>query len=157
MSKEDAKKLEGTDFELMTSADLSSERLTRLIQLFGEEKANWLNFKIETDFILKKQKETLINWINEKRDVSKKYRDDIIRRIVELEKPLIERDMDMFIEELTELSLEFGVTLEEEERIVNLCKKVDEAKNAMENGGSEENYKIACKDRDDYIEKLKNQ
>ena len=155
LSESEANKVKVLNFEQLISAE-REERLRILSEVIDKDKAVWLNSRIEKDFILKKQKEGLMTWVNGQKDIRDKYRKEIIRKISELENPLSEKEMDVFIEDLAGLAIGAGVTLEEAQVITDLCKKCDEAKLAMENGGSKAEYEIARKNLDDYMEIAKN-
>lgn len=158
LSKEEASRLKDIDFEMLTTID-RDERLDILSRIVESEKVEWLNSKIEKDFIskiLKDQQKSLLEWIKNNREVELKWRDEIIRKISSLNKPLNEKEMDDFIEELANLTLGIGVTVEEAQKVTELCEKADEAKLVMDNGGSKSDYDIAKKNLDDYTEMLKN-
>jgi hypothetical protein len=94
LSKDEANKLSNLDYSIMTSADKMEERLAILSQNFGHDKAIWLNSRIEKDFILKYQKNGLMNWVDGKKDIEPKWRKEIIKNISEMEKPLREKELD---------------------------------------------------------------
>lgn len=155
LSKDEAKKVKVLDYKTLLDVD-SRERIDILSKAIGEEKAKWLNSKIEKDFILKNQKEGLLNHFNKKNDIKDKFKEDIVVRINNLEKPLYNKELDDFIKELASLSLGIGITLEESMKINELYKKLDEAKSEYCNGGSKINHETAQKSLDDYVEELKN-
>jgi ADP-heptose:LPS heptosyltransferase len=154
LSKDEADKLKGIDFEKLIDFD-RHERVNFLIKIVGEDKAAWLNSRIEKDFILKYQKKGLMAWVDDSPNIEPKWRKEIVRKISALEKPLDKKEYDDFLEELVGLSLGVGVTQEETQIITDLCKRLDDAKIAMDNGGSKLDFEIAQKALDDYMDMLK--
>lgn len=155
LTKEEADKMKGLDFENLLDVD-RKERLSIITNTIGEDKAEWLNSRIEKSLILKNQQEGLMDWVNNNKEISPKWRQEIIRRIAALEGALDKKEFDDFIEEMVELSLGVGVTEEEAQTIKELYKKAENAKLEMENGGDKTAYEIALKNLEDYSEKLKN-
>lgn len=155
LSEDEADKIKRLDFEKLIDAD-REDRLNIIIKAIGKDKAEWLNSRIEKDFILKNQCQGLMNWVNNDQSIEPKWRKEIIRKISALEKPLNKKEEEDFFKELANLKLGIGVTSEETQMITDLCKKADEAKLEMDNGGSKVDYEIAQKKLDDYVEKLKN-
>jgi hypothetical protein len=153
LSKEEAAKLRNLDHKKLMDMD-SKERFSVFANVIGEENAKWVNTRFEKEFLIKKQKEGMINWAN-KTDMKSELRKEIIRKISNLEKALGPKELDEFVEELSELSLGIGVTEEEAKTIVELFKKVEDAKVKMKNGGSVTDYEKARDVYQDYIDKLK--
>ena len=151
LSKDEVINVKTLDFKMLISTD-REKRLKILTDILAKDKAIWLNSHIEKNFILKNQKENLMTWVNGRKDIKAKYREEIIKKISELENPLNEKGMDAFLEELAGLALGIGVTSKEAQIIIDLCRKRDNAKLTMENGGSENDYEIARKNLDDFIE-----
>jgi hypothetical protein len=154
LSKDEADKIKKLDLEKILLMD-SEERLSIFSGLLGKEKADWFNARFEKDLVLKNQKAGMMNWINNDKEIKPKWRKEIIRKISELEKPLYKEKLDNFMEELADLKLGVGITLEEAQMITDLCKKANDAKVKMDNGGSKTDYEIAHKNLEDYVEMLK--
>ncbi len=91
-----------------------------------------------------------MNWVDGTADIAPKWRAEIVREISKLGKALSKTEMDSFVERLAKLKLGAGVTLEEAQRIVDLCKKIEETKLKMESGGSVADYEKAHQDLEDY-------
>jgi succinate dehydrogenase flavin-adding protein (antitoxin of CptAB toxin-antitoxin module) len=155
LTKEEADKLIKLDINKLIDVD-TKERIILFSKYIGKEKAEWFNTLFEKDYLLKNQKEGMLNWVKQKTDIKEKYREDIIRKISKLEKALSPKEMDYFISELTNISLGLRVTLEEADNIADLSCKANEAKIKMENGGSKEDYEKAHNAFQDYVNKLKN-
>ncbi len=123
LTVDEASKVKALDFETILNAG-KEERLSIFNQFLNEDKAIWLNSRFEVDIILKNQKEGLMSWINNDKEVEPKWREEIIRKISELKEPLSKEDENKFIEDLAELKLGLGVTREEAQKITDLCKKM---------------------------------
>ncbi len=155
LSKEESIKIKDLDFEKLTEAS-KEERLIIITEAIGSEKAEWLNSRIEEDFLLGDQKERLTNWINGKKDVLPKWQKEVRVKISGMKRYLEGKELDDFLRELVELSLGLGITLEETQILADLSKKANCAKVKMEDGGSKMDYENAKKEFDEYVEKLKN-
>lgn len=156
LTKEEADKLIKLDINKLIDID-TKERIILFSKYIGKEKAEWFNTLFEKDYLLKNQKEGMLNWAK-KADIKKeKHREDIIMRISKLEKALNPKEMDYFISELTNISLGLRVTLEEANNIADLSYKTNEAKVKMGNGGSKMDYERAYNAFQDYVNKLKNE
>jgi succinate dehydrogenase flavin-adding protein (antitoxin of CptAB toxin-antitoxin module) len=156
LTKEEADKLIKLDINKLKDID-TKERIILLSKYLGKERAEWFNTLYEKDYLLKIQKEGLLNWAKQKTDIKEKYREEIIRKISKLEKALSPKEMDYFISELADIGLGVGVTLEEANNIADLAKKAQEAKIKMNNGESKEDYERAYNAFQDYVNKLKNE
>lgn len=155
LTKDEADKIKALDLEKLLDAD-RNERLRIIVETIGKDKAEWLNSRFEKGVILKNQQEGIVNWVNKDKEISPKWREEILRRVAALENSLDKKELDDFIKEMAELAQGGGITGEETQMINELCKRVEDAKVKMENGGSETAYKIARKNLNDYAEKLKN-
>jgi len=153
LTKEEADKLIKLDINKLKEID-TKERIILFSKYIGKERAEWFNTLYEKDYLLKIQKEGLLNWAKQKTDIKEKYREKIIRKISKLEKALSPKEMDYFISELTDIALG-KVTLEEANNIADLAKKAQEAKIKTDNGGSKEDYERAYNAFQDYVNKLK--
>jgi hypothetical protein len=154
LSKKEADKLKKLDHEKLMNMD-SKERFSVFANVIGEENAKWVNARFEKEFLLKSQQEGMINWAK-KTDMKPEFRKEIVSKISNLEKALSPKEQEEFMDKLAVLSLGIGVTEEESKTIMELFKKVEEAKLKMENGGSVIDYEKACDVYQDYINKLKN-
>ena len=149
LTRDEADKIKKLDVQELLEAS-SGERTKRFRSLIGN-KAEWLNSKFETEYVLKNQQNGLLNWINNRTGVQDKFRKDIIRRINELSHALSPEEEEEFLQTLAKLALGVGTTKEEEEKISDLCKKAAEAREH----GSQEEYERAQCALDAYIEELK--
>ena len=155
LTKEEADKLIKLDINKLKDID-TKERIILFSKYIGKERAEWFNTLYEKDYLLKIQKEGMLNWAKQKTDIKEKNREKIIREISKLEKALSPKEMDYFISKLTDTALG-KVTLEEANNIADLAHKADEAKIKMDNGGSKEDYERAYNAFHDYVNKLKNE
>lgn len=126
LSKEEAGKLRSLDPVQIMDME-SGDRIELFISMFGEEKATFVNSRLEKDFILPKQKEGLLNWINGQPDVEDKWRKEIVREIALLDRVLSDKELDIFLDKLASLKLGVGVTREEAQKITLLCEKANKA------------------------------
>jgi hypothetical protein len=151
LTKDEAGKLKKLNLDQLLEMD-SADRIEAMTKVIDREKAIFVNNRFEKDLILKNQKEALTNWINKSTDVEPKWKKEILRRILDLDRVLNKKEMDVFLEELAELKLGIGVTLEETENILRLSNK---AKKIKEDGGSENEYQDALKEFNEYVAMLK--
>lgn len=155
LTKDEADKMKALDLEKLLDAD-RNERLRIIVETIGKDKAEWLNSRFEKDVILKNQQKGMVNWVNNDKKISPKWREEILRRVAALENSLDKKELDDFIKGMAELALGGGITEEETRTINELCKKAENAKLEMENSGDKTAYEIALKNLEDYSEKLKN-
>ena len=153
LSKEEADKLKFLDIEKILL--LSTEERLRIFSSLIGSKAEWFNSRFEKDYVLNNQKAGMLNWAN-KTKMEEKFRQEIVRKISNLEKMLNPAEEESFINELANLALGIGVTQEEEKTLIELSHKADEARLKMENGGSKEDYEKAHNLLQAYVNKLKN-
>jgi hypothetical protein len=146
LSKEEADRLLEVDPQRLIDMDVA-ERITFLSAIFGDAKARFVNARLEAEIILPGQADGLMKWAEDMEDVAPKWRAEIKREILAVDKVLNEQEMRILLERLVKLKLGIGVTLEEAQRITELLRKADEAKAR----GSAEQYAQACQDMDDYI------
>src|SRR3989344_4917435 len=149
LTRDEAEQLKSLNFQEVLEMD-SADRIKAFTSLLGEQKGIFVNTKLERDVILKNQKEGLMNWINGEEDVQPKWRKEIVRDIEELDRALSAKEMDSFIDNLASLKLGVGVTREEARNITDLCNKANDAKAAIERGGSVADYEKAQKELNDY-------
>lgn len=151
-NKNEADKIKRLNFEELLSLS-TDDRIRIFLPLIGS-KAEWFNSRLENDFILKTQKEGLLNWAK-KAEMSEKARNEIIRRISKIEKMITPEEENILLEQFADLKLGISLTEDEENTIWELSRKVDEEKLKMESDGSVELYEAAKHALDAYIEMLK--
>jgi uncharacterized protein YeeX (DUF496 family) len=156
LSRGDANKLKGLDLDKLLAVN-REDRLSIFANTFGIEKAQFINERFENDLLFKNQKRGLLNWVNNNRDIKPKFYKEIIRKISELEKPLIDDKLDDFMNELAELSIGIGVTMEEKNTITDFCNKLKELQTKINNGDTyaEDEYLRTKIGLDNYIELIK--
>ena len=124
----------------------------KILDSFAKLKALYSNRSVEEDLTLDEQRNRLVNWATYS-DMEPKWRREIINKIAKMDKVLSGKEWDNFVEELARLKLGVSVTEEEAATIVELCKKIDKAKEI----GDEKEIEKARADMEDYKNKIINE
>lgn len=156
LSRDEADKLQGQDIDQIVGMP-RADRMKLFTALLGEQKAAFVNRRLEIDVILPRQKAGLMAWINAAQDVKPKWREEVIREISALDRAMDQAEQDEFFEHLAKLSLGAAVTLDETKVIVDLSNAAKAAKAKMEAGGSVEEFEKALQELNDYVDKLKSE
>lgn len=107
LTEEEATKVKNLDLSNIFGLD-KQERLNLLMGVISEEKANMVNSHLEKEFIIKKQKEILVD-LFEKKEIDSRWRKKIESKIAGIEKALDKKELEDFAKEL--LYLQYGVGL----------------------------------------------
>ena len=153
LSTHEANRLRELDFTLVGRMD-SVERVKLFTEMLGEQKAIFVNTRLERDVILPNQKAGLMNWLSGLEDIEPKWRNEMEREIANLAKPLDKTDMNSFIRKMAELKVGVGVTHDEQRTIFDLHNKVQEAKRVWTAGGSATAYNEALRAYESYVASL---
>jgi hypothetical protein len=129
----------------------SAERRDFFSKVVGEENATQLNTQFESKLILKDQQRGLINWVKKTTGMTPEAKRSLIDKVNKMEKVLQPEDKQMFLEDLAAHKLGFGVTIEESGRIVDMAKKVEDAKSSKDRM----DYGRAVYDFNEYVNQLK--
>lgn len=109
LSEDEASRVKNLDLNKLIGLD-RNERLNTLMTVISESKANLVNSHLEKDIILKRQKDGMIEIFNEE-EIDSKWRKEINKRILDLEKVLDDKELKDFIGELVELKNGVGLGL----------------------------------------------
>lgn len=140
--------------------DMTSEqRRSFFAEIAGEKSAKEINALFESKLILKNQQAGLINWAQKVGGLKPEVKRDFITRVQKMDKILNPDELGVFLEDIVEKRLGFGVTQEEAGRIAWLAREVEGLKAKAENSpfGSTEryNYGLALETFKTYVGELK--
>jgi hypothetical protein len=135
----------------------SAERHAFFTDSLGEANATKINALFESKLLLKNQQAGMINWAKKIMGASPAAKQDIISKIMRLDKVLSPKEEAAFLEELASQRLGTHITYEEASKITELSKKIEETKTAMENGGDRMEYGRTVVDLQNYVADLKGQ
>lgn len=134
--------------------DISSlERRKFFEQFLGEENAKKTNALFESKLILKDQQTGLINWAKKLTGINKDAQRDMITKVERMKEILTPENQDLFLSDLAESRLGFGVTAGEAARIAELSKKITDTKGASDRM----EYGRAVVEFSNYVKDLKRQ
>lgn len=142
--------------DLSKLTDISSaDRRKFFADIVGEENAKQLNAEFESKLILKDQQQGIINWVKKVTGMTEEAKRDLISRVQKMKDVLQPEDRQAFLEDLAGHRLGMGVSIEEAGKIVDLAKKVEETKSAMDQGGDRLEYGKAKVEFNNYVNELK--
>lgn len=110
----------------------SEERRNLFSEIVGKEDAKEMNAALESKLILKDQKRGLVTWLKQTTGLTEPARKDIASKIEKLGEVLTPENERAFLEDLASKRLGADVSLDEAKHIVDLTKKIRDAK---ESGG----------------------
>jgi len=102
----------------------SAERRGLIAGIVGENDATAVNALFESKLLLKNQQTGMINWAKKVLGVSPQVKRDLISRIEKMDKILSPEDQGMFLKDLAEYKLGFGVSSDEAKTITDMTKKM---------------------------------
>ncbi len=137
------------------SSMTSTERRAFFTEFLGEENAKQTNALFESKLLLKNQQQGIINWAKSVVGMKPEILRDIISKVDKMTEVLSPKDEKAFLSDLAEKRLGIGVSVEEAGHIVDLAKRVSDAKTAIDNGGERIDYGRAKVAFDNYIKELK--
>lgn len=139
----------------------SAERHKLFSEIVGEGSAKFVNSNFESKLLLKNQRQGYLSWAKKVAGVTPEVRRDLISRISRLDKVLDPDEEKLFLSDLAETRLGFGVTSKEAKQIANMSARVQEtaAKQAKDGTfpteGDRLAYGYAKVDMGDYLSDLK--
>lgn len=112
--------------------DMTSEqRRAFFTEVAGPKAATEINALFESKLLLKNQQLGLINWAQKVAGLKPEVKRDFLTRVRNMEKFLEPEEAALFLEDIVEKRLGFGVSVEEAGRIADLSKQVETKKLAM--------------------------
>lgn len=141
----------------------SKERHEFLAKYVGESAAKRVNAEFEAKTLLKNQQIGMLQWAKNVSGIKPAERQDLIKRIKNLEKVLDPEDKKAFLEDLASVRLKADVTPEEAQQIANLSRDVQSTQEKMNkdytfNSEKERlDYGRAVVRMEDYVSDLKNE
>lgn len=139
-------------------ADMTSaERREFLGGIIGEDLAPKVNAEFEGKLLLVNQQQGILNWAKKTAGLSEAAKRDILDKVARMKEVLQPQELKNFYEDLAAQRLGTHVTPEEASRVVELSKKVEDAKTAMQEGGDRMEYGRARVEFSNYISELKNE
>ena len=141
----------------------SKERSEFLGKYVGEGAAKRVNAEFESKTLLKNQQLGMVNWAKNVSGIKPAVRQDLIKRIKDLDRVLDPVEKDAFLEDLASVRLGADVTQEEAKTIANLSKTVQEAQSKMSKDyifpseADRLDYGRAVVKMEDYVSDLKNE
>lgn len=133
----------------------SEERRAFFKDFLGEENAKQVNTLFESKLLLKNQQAGIINWAKSVVGMKPEVLRDILTKVEKMTEVLSPKNEKAFLSDLAEKKLGIGVSVEEAGHIVDLAKRVADAKAGIENGGERIDYGRAKVAFDNYIKELK--
>lgn len=109
----------------------SAERNKAFSDIVGEVNAKQVNALFESKLLLKNQKLGIENWGKQIFGMKPELLRDTLSKVQKLDKVMTPKELDMFLEDLVEKKLGFGVSVEEAGKLVDLAKRVEEAKSKI--------------------------
>lgn len=108
----------------------SKERREFFSKIVGEDNATQTNALFESKLLLKNQQQGIINWAKQLTGIKPEVQRDILARVNKMTDVLQPKELDLFLEDLAEKKLGFGVSLDEANKIAELAKNVSESRDS---------------------------
>lgn len=137
------------------AAMTSAERHTFFTKFMGEEGALNTNALFESKLLLKNQQQGMITWAKTVSGLRPEVRQEIIDKVMRLDTVLDAKQEADFLADLAAKRLGLEVTAAEANKIAELARKADEAKQAMLEGGDRMEYGRARVEFQNYVSELK--
>lgn len=137
----------------------SDERRSLLEPIVGKENVREVNAELESKLILKDQNRGMVSWAKKVSGISEKTRSDLVKQIAKIDRVLGEKDRDVFLNDFASRKLGTDVTIEEANRLSELSKTEQTAKEDLQsdpnNKSKQIEYGRRYLDVSDYVESLK--
>lgn len=133
----------------------SAERRTFLEDIVGKENAEPTNALFESKLLLKNQQQGIITWAKQITGIKPEVRRDLLTRVEKMTEVLQPKELDMFLNDLAAKRLGVSVSVEEAGQIADLAARVQETKQAMDQGGDRMEYGRAKVEFYNYVNDLK--